>query len=161
IYFGDNKTPGHELHDTARGGNRILRRTFELLHAAPPMREKIPPFLIFKKFPTPASSRSVQFKGLAAPGFSGLPSTADLVAVWRTAEGQRFQNYRAVFTVLNTPVVARSWLQELGNGNAVSLVSAPTAWQSWVKTGRAQALASESTTSIRSVDQQRPDSSVK
>ena len=69
-------------------------------------RAKIPPFLIFKKYPTPRSSRSVQFKGLAVPGFTGLPSTADLVAVWRTAEGQRFQNYRAVFTVLNTPVRA-------------------------------------------------------
>ena len=33
VYFGDNKTPGHELHDTGRGGNKILRRTFELLHA--------------------------------------------------------------------------------------------------------------------------------
>ncbi len=161
VYFGDNKTPGHELHDTRRGGNKILRRTFELLHASPPMRENIPPFLIFKKYPTPGSSRSVQFKGLAAPGFAGLPSTADLVAVWRAAEGQRFQNYRAVFTVLNTPVVARSWLQKLSDGNSDSFASAPPAWQSWVKTGRAAALASESTTSIRSVEQQRPDSSVK
>jgi hypothetical protein len=125
------------------------------------MREKIPPFLIFKKYPTTASSRSVQFKGLAAPGFSGLSSTADLVAVWRTAEGERFQNYRAIFTVLNTPVVARSWLQELSRGNADSLAKGPAVWQSWVKTGRALALASESTTSIRSVDQQRPNSPVK
>jgi hypothetical protein len=160
-YFGDNKKPGHELHDTQRGGNKILRRTFELLHASPPMRAKIPPFLIFKKYPTPRSSRSVQFKGLAVPGFTGLPSTADLVAVWRTAEGQRFQNYRAVFTVLNTPVVPRSWLQELNNGNNASFGTAPPAWQNWVQTGRAQALASESTTSIRSVDQQRPDSGTK
>lgn len=161
VYFGDNKTPGHELHDTGRGGNKILRRTFELMHAFPPMRVNIPPFLIFKKYPTPGSSRSVQFKGLAAPGFAGLPSTADLVAVWRTAEGQRFQNYRAVFTVLNTPVVARSWLQKLSDRNSDSFASAPPAWQSWVKTGRAPALASESTTSIRSVEQQQPDSSVK
>jgi hypothetical protein len=33
VYFGDNKTPGHELHETGRGGNRILRRIFDLLHA--------------------------------------------------------------------------------------------------------------------------------
>ena len=33
VYYGDNKTPGHELHDTRRSGNRILRRVFELLHA--------------------------------------------------------------------------------------------------------------------------------
>jgi hypothetical protein len=161
VYFGDNKTPGHELHDTQRGGNKILRRNFELLHASPAMREKIPPFLIFKKYPTSRSSRSVQFKGIAVPGFTGLPSTADLVAVWRTAEGQRFRNYRAVFTVLSTPVVARSWLQDLSKGNKASLTSAPLAWQSWVKTGRAQALASENTTSIRSIEQQRPDSAMK
>jgi hypothetical protein len=30
IYFGDNKTPGHELHDTAPGGNRILRQCVQL-----------------------------------------------------------------------------------------------------------------------------------
>jgi hypothetical protein len=161
VYFGDNKTPGHELHDTGRGGNRILRRAFELLHASPPVREKIPPFLIFKKYPTPVSSRSVQFKGLAAPGFSGLPSTGDLVAVWRTAEGQRFQNYRAVFTVLDVPVVARPWLQALTSGEPISLASAPEAWHNWVATGRAKALVSENTTSIRSVDHQRPDSAAK
>src|SRR5690242_16106529 len=34
IYFGDNKSPGHELHDTQRGGNAILRRVFELLHSS-------------------------------------------------------------------------------------------------------------------------------
>ena len=63
--------------------------------------------------------------------------------------------------MLNIPVVERSWLQQLGPENSVNLASAPIAWQNWVTTGRAQALASESTTSIRSVDQQRPDSSVK
>src|SRR5262245_31423134 len=51
IYFGDNKTPGHELHDTQRGGNRLLRRAFDLLHASPPEREKIPPFHVFAKHP--------------------------------------------------------------------------------------------------------------
>ncbi len=29
-YYGDNKRPGHELHDTQRSGNRILRRVFTL-----------------------------------------------------------------------------------------------------------------------------------
>ena len=91
IYFGDNKRPGHQLHETPRKGNEILRRVFELLHASPPMRASVPPFFIFKRYPTPASSRSVQFKGLAVPGFSGLPSTADLVAVWKTTEGNVFR----------------------------------------------------------------------
>jgi Restriction endonuclease AspBHI N-terminal len=29
IYYGDNKRPGHELHDTQRSGNLILRNLFE------------------------------------------------------------------------------------------------------------------------------------
>ena len=32
IYYGDNKRPGHELHDTQRSGNLILRNLFEDLH---------------------------------------------------------------------------------------------------------------------------------
>jgi hypothetical protein len=34
VYYGDNKSPGHELHDTQPGGNAILRRVFELLHSS-------------------------------------------------------------------------------------------------------------------------------
>jgi hypothetical protein len=140
VYYGDNKSPGRELHDTQPGGNAILRRAFELLHSSE--RALVPPFFIFRKYSTPASARSVQFKGLAVPGFPGLPSTADLVAVWKTTKGQRFQNYRSVFTVLDIPVV-------------------PRAWQEWVETGRYRPLASESTTVIRNSDAQMPDSPVK
>jgi len=32
VYYGDNKSPGHELHDT-RGGNKVLRHAFASLHA--------------------------------------------------------------------------------------------------------------------------------
>lgn len=162
IYFGDNRRPGHQLHDTPRKGNEILRRVFEFLHGSPSMRAVVPPFFIFKSYPTPASGRSVQFKGLAVPGFAGLPSTADLVAVWKTTEGQRFQNYRAIFTVLDEPVIARSWLQELAAGeSAAALSSAPGAWRDWVGSGRARALASENTTIIRSIEEQRPGTSNK
>lgn len=54
IYYGDNKTPGRELHDTQPGGNRILRYIFELLHSG--NRNKISPFFVFQKYPTPNSS---------------------------------------------------------------------------------------------------------
>src|SRR5215470_17413691 len=72
-YYGDNKTPGHELHDTQRGGNVLLRDVFDRLHAGEPDRSTIPPFFVFKKYPTAGSARSVQFQGLAVPGFRGLP----------------------------------------------------------------------------------------
>lgn len=157
VYFGDNKSPGHELHDTQRGGNAILRRAFELLHSA--QRSTVPPFFIFRKYPTPASARSIQFKGLAVPGFPGLPSTSDLVAVWKTTDGQRFQNYRSVFTVLDIPLVPRVWLNGLNVGQPND--AAPPAWREWVDTGRYRPLASESTTIIRDADAQMPDSPVK
>ena len=156
VYYGDNKKPGHELHDTARDGNKILRRSFDLLHATPSNRQLIAPFLIFQKFPTAESTRSVQFKGLAVPGFTGLPATADLVAVWKSSEGQRFQNYQATFTVLDTPLISRAWLDDLAGGENLT-VNAPDAWREWVELGRYQALTAESTTEIRSVDEQVPD----
>lgn len=160
VYFGDNKTPGHELHDTQPGGNRILKHVFDLLHSAPPDQSRIPPFFIFKKFPTPASTRSVQFKGLAVPGFTGLPATADLVAVWKTTRGQRFQNYQATFTVLDAPVIKRAWLQDLAAGELLSS-NAPEAWSEWVTRGRYRALTSESTTVLRNQEQQLPDTPIK
>jgi len=127
VYYGDNKHPGHELHDTQRSGNSILRRVFSLLHASPPQRALIPPFFVFKKYPTAVSARSFQFKGLAVPGFVGLPPTADLVAVWKTTEGQRFQNYRAIFTVLDAGVISRAWIDDLAAGRSLT-VNAPPAW---------------------------------
>ena len=160
LYYGDNKTPGHELHDTRPGGNRILRRVFDLLHSTSPDRSRIPPFFIFQKHLTSASARSVQFKGLAAPGFRGLPVTADLVAVWKTSKGQRFQNYQATFTVLDAPVLDRAWLRDLADGDSLTS-HAPHAWSEWVRKGRYLALTAESTTVVRSRETQFPDSPVK
>ena len=47
-YYGDNRTPGHELHDTPRKGNLILRQIFMDLHSEDPNEYKlIPPIFIF------------------------------------------------------------------------------------------------------------------
>ncbi len=48
-YFGDNKKPGFDLHDTPRRGNKLLQSCFAILHNAPDQRAKIPPFLVFTK----------------------------------------------------------------------------------------------------------------
>jgi hypothetical protein len=156
VYYGDNKSPGHELHDTTPGGNLILRRVFDLLHGAADGRAKIPPFFIFRKYPTASSSRSVQFKGLAVPGFRGLPAIADLVAVWKNSAGHRFQNYRATFTILDVPVITRSWLADLAAGHSLT-GNAPVAWSRFVRAGAYAALTSAATTVIRSADAQMPD----
>jgi hypothetical protein len=52
IYYGDNKTPGHEIHQTSAGGNKVLRSSFEQLHQDENPRCDIPPFFLFKKSPT-------------------------------------------------------------------------------------------------------------
>ena len=90
------------------------------------------------------------------PGFLGLPSTENLVAVWRTSDEQRFQNHRAVFTILDVSVITRGWLNDLREGNAFT-ENAPGAWLEWVKKGRYRALTSESTTVIRSQEAQLLD----
>lgn len=131
---------------------------FGLLHAFPPELLRIPPFFVFRKSPTDKSARSVQFKGLAVPGFLGLPATADLVAVWKTSVGQRFQNYRATFTILDVPVIKRAWLGDLVAGNPLA-EGAPKAWADWVKNGRYKPLVAKSTTVIRSQEEQTPSTS--
>jgi hypothetical protein len=160
VYYGDNKTPGHELHDTRAGGNKVLRHAFAQLHDDTNPRAEIAPFLIFKKFPTAGGARSVQFKGLAVPGFPGLSATEDLVAVWKSSDGQRFQNYRSVFTVLDVAVVKRAWVRDLATGNPAS-ANAPKAWVDWRISGRYLPLAAEPTTVIRTVEQQTPETSLK
>lgn len=47
IYYGDNKKPGHDLHETSRFGNRLLRHIFENSHAGFEKRQKVPPILVF------------------------------------------------------------------------------------------------------------------
>jgi hypothetical protein len=159
-YYGDNKTPGHELHDTQRGGNRILRHVFEILHSTGIDSKLIPPFFIFKKHPSTNSSRSVQFKGVAAPGFPGLPATDDLVAVWKASDDQRFQNYRSVFTILDIPIVSRAWINDLAAGHSIS-ANSPRGWVEWATKRKYVPLTAESTTIIRTLEQQTPDTPLK
>jgi len=160
IYYGDNKTPGHEIHQTSAGGNKVLRSAFEQLHHDENPRCYIPPFFLFKKSPTASGARSVQFKGLAVPGYPGLSSTEDLVAVWKSTDGQRFQNYRAIFTVLDASVISREWINDLAAGNPLS-ENAPKAWRDWVVSGKYLPLRAEATTVIRSIEEQTPDTSLK
>jgi hypothetical protein len=153
-YFGDNRKPGYELHDrrSGRGGNQILRRVFELAHGGEAERALVPPFLVFAK----AEGRDAIFKGLAVPGAAHLDPSSDLVAVWKVVDGQRFQNYKATFTVLNLDVVSRTWLAELQDGKPLG-PACPPIWRQWVKTGKAKALRAERVSRTRSRAQQLGD----
>ena len=160
VYYGDNKRPGHTLHETARGGNALLRLVFERIHSQPAERNKVPPCFVFRKYATPVSARSFQFRGLEAPGFPVMPPTYDLVAVWKTAEGQRFQNYRATFTVLNEAEISQAWIDDLMNGEILT-ENYPVTWSDWVERNHYNTLTSERTTDIRSLATQTPEGSNK
>lgn len=99
-YYGDNKKPGRELHDTGRDGNLILQKIFAAARSSQEARREVPPIFVFAGT---ASWRDMNFLGLGVPGASDLDSAEELVAIWRTAEGKRFQNYRARFTILDAP----------------------------------------------------------
>jgi hypothetical protein len=152
-YFGDNRRPGNELHATRRGGNQLLRFAFDALHGAPSHRDLVPPFFIFSKMA--GDGRAVEFAGLAVPGAKDVTPTGDLVAVWRTTAGQRFQNYRATFTVLDRASVPRAWIEEVLAGDALG-AHCPSVFRAWVQKGTYTPLESPRTTEIRTIDDQRP-----
>lgn len=108
-YYGDNRAPGQELHDTPNKGNSILRGLFEAV-LDKEKRSLIPPIFIFEKNPTEGSSRSVRFLGMAAPGDSKIGEVEQLVAIWKSREGRRFQNYKAFFSVLDISIIERSFI---------------------------------------------------
>jgi hypothetical protein len=150
-YFGDNKKPGHELHNTPRRGNAMLKWCFSLLHSTTPDRRRIPPFLVFTRG---EKGRDVVFRGLAVPGTKNDPGE-DLVALWRSKSGQRFQNYRARFTILDVGVVHREWILAVKAGDPLHS-SAPRAWSAWVSNGVAEALRADPVIQYRTPEQQSP-----
>jgi hypothetical protein len=125
---------------------------FTRVHAGRDGRERVPPFLLFDK---PGTGRDVRFRGLLAPGSDRLSGEEDLVAVWRTTGGHRFQNYRARFTVLNVPSVSRPWISELASGQTTG-ANCPEPWRTWVETGRYTPLLAPPTVIIRSREAQHP-----
>jgi hypothetical protein len=150
-YYGDNKRPGHDLHDTPRNGNLVLLRAFEYTHSG--NRVAVPPFFVFQKA---GVGRGVLFRGIAVPGGPGVGQTEDLVAIWRSKSGNRFQNYRATFTILDAATVSRAWITRLAQGTDVDK-GAPEAWNAWRNTGLYRPLQAHSRTH-RTRDEQRPQS---
>lgn len=156
-YYGDNRQSGRELHDTPRRGNHILRKAFADAQAGPQGRAAVPPFLLFERAAT--AGRAVRFRGLLAPGSSSAPPDEHLVAIWRSRAGERFQNYRALFTVLNAGSLPRAWLDSLllaSAGSAVEHSAAPAAWQEWVRGGAYSPLLAPATARHRSRAAQEP-----
>lgn len=133
-YYGDNKKPGDELHSTRKKGNELFKDVFSWLNNDAKLSD-IPPFLVFCKT---GVSRDVRFMGLAVPGNSSITPNNELVAVWKTLNNKRFQNYEAYFTILDTgeDVVSKEWLKMLVENHSDSIKLAPEVWKKFIKNGR-------------------------
>ena len=151
-YYGDNRHPGRELHNTPRGGNRLLREIFAASRESAARRLTVPPILLFQ---SAGNRRDVMFRGLLAPGSPRLSSDEELVAIWRTTQDSRFQNYRSHFTVLKTPVVTREWITQILAGNTLGS-ACPGEWRTWVQGRIYQALEAPRNLVVRSKAQQLP-----
>lgn len=151
-YFGDNKKPGHELHDTKRFGNRLLRDLFDRKHLSAEGRREVPPVLLFANN---GAWRDVQFLGLAVPGVENLDANSDLVAVWKLKDGRRFQNYQAKFTVLHDQTIPKGWIADALSGEPLS-ERCPESWRRWVETGVYRALKAPRVIDHRTREEQLP-----
>lgn len=148
-YYGDNREPGSTLHD--KDGNNTLKRVFENLHSGE--REKIPPFFIFTK--TQGDGYDKRFRGLAVPGYQTENQSEDLVALWKNKGGNRFQNYKAKFTILDVESISREWIEDLQKGEFLT-GNAPREWIEWVEKGKYEALEADSTRDHRKIREQKP-----
>jgi hypothetical protein len=85
--------------------------------------------------------------------------TADdeLAAVWRATGGQRFQNYRARFTVLDEAKITRTWIGHVLSGGDPFTEGCPPAWSAWVSSRTYAPVLAPATTVIRSKTSQMPD----
>lgn len=148
-YYGDNREPGSALHD--KDGNKTLKHVFDNLHSG--NRDKIPPFFIFTK--TQGDGYDKRFRGLAVPGYQTENQSEDLVAVWKNKGGNRFQNYKAKFTILEIERISREWIEDLQRGEFLT-ENAPIEWVEWAEHGKYEALEAERTRDHRNIEEQKP-----
>lgn len=158
-YFGDNRQPGRELHNTDKKGNLELSKLFALAHGSAEERAKCPLILIFH---SGEKGRDVVFKGLAVPGTSYLSRGDDLIAIWRVAKNERFQNYKAFFTILDTGEISGDWVREVFANRALDLndTRVPKAFLEWVKSRKYIALVAERDKQGRSIKEQLPEEGI-
>lgn len=154
-YYGDNKAPGRELHDTPRKGNQALRHMFQDALSVEGRRD-VPPIFLFQKTGTGAD---VTFRGLLVPGARGTTVDESLVAVWRSNRDERFQNYRAKFTVLDVNRIDREWLDALQSGIQATELE-PLELKRWRRSGLPTPLLAPRPTEHRTREDQLPTNAV-
>jgi len=155
-YYGDNRQPGNDLHNTKIGGNKLLRDVFTFLNECTvESLDRIPPFLIFEDT---GVRRDVRFIGMAVPGVNGFTSDKELVSFWRTYKNTRFQNYEAYFTVINECEIDKEWLEARRENRPNHRDMAPRCWKRYVSKGRngIEPFTSRETVYVRSRQEQCP-----
>ena len=168
LYYGDNKTPGRDLHKTNLHGNEILRYIFDIASNDDlSTRRNLPPVFVFKK----ATGRDVKFLGLAVPGIKGKPKKDWLTAVWGcNRDGDRFQNYKAYFTILNISSgsehqggfgINLAWINDIEKGCAYESKYAPFEWRKYVESKNYTPLLARTEKVIKSKEEQLPSEGVK
>lgn len=167
VYYGDNQQPGRNLHDT--NGNQILRDVYELAQSDNfEDRNKIPPFFLFER----DDIGGVKFSGLLVPGYKGIISREWLTAIWaKRDEGGRFQNYKALFTILNldkgceansnAAEIDLRWLDDLKNNRGYDSKYAPVSWKNWIYSKIYYPLTINSKSKVRTKEEQLPSSNEK
>ncbi len=136
-YWGDNRKAGAPITKTKFGGNEFLQNIFSKFALG--LRVEIPPVFVFQKY----CGRDVMFSGLAVPGDRRLNPQDALVAVWAQNNDGRYQNYKAVFTILDIPSIDSKWIEDLENGIGYQSEYAPKAWKEWIDKGKYLPLITE------------------
>lgn len=109
---------------------------------------------------------------MLVPGYKGINSKEWLTALWaKRNEGGRFQNYKAIFTVLNTDsgslnkpndsYIDLRWLDDLKIGKGYDSVYAPTSWKKFIDSGLYTPLTVSVEKQIRTKNEQLPNSKYK
>lgn len=169
VYYGDNKTPGTDLHKTNLHGNEILRYIFDVASKNDlKSRKELPVILVFKKA---NNGRDVKFLGLAVPGIKGRPQKEWLTAVWGcNKNGDRFQNYKSFFTILDTSSgscktsgqgINLAWLNDIESGRAYESEYAPKEWIKYIQGKNYVPLMAKSEKFYKTKDEQLPNDSVR
>ena len=136
-YWGDNRVAGNPITNTKFKGNLFLQETFSKMNLG--LRKLIAPVFVFQKY----TGRDVIFLGLAVPGDRRINPQDALVAVWAQNRDGRYQNYKAVFTILDVPEIDRRWLIDLEHDKGLDSVHAPKVWKDWVVTGKYRPLITD------------------
>lgn len=151
-YWGDNRKAGNPITKTKFNGNRFLQEIFNYLLTNE--RENIAPVFIFQRY----TGRDIIFLGLAVPGDRRINPQDSLVAVWAQNSEGRYQNYKAIFTILDVPIIDRRWLDDLESGDGINSAYAPKVWKKWIKTGKYSPLITDKNPiQYRTSNQQLPD----